>query len=107
LTTVAGQGLDVLRSGFSGRAITAVDGDYDRAGSVWNGAIDAHPAVIARCAGAGDVAAAVSFAQEVGLAAYDPGNVFHRNPNINPAGHDHVHGLRFADSQNQNMRRST
>ncbi len=59
--------LDRLRSGFSGRLITTADGDYDQARSVWNGAIDAHPAVIARCAGPGDVAAAVRFAQDAGL----------------------------------------
>ena len=67
MTTVAGPGLDRLRSGFSGRLITAADGDYDQARSVWNGAIDARPAVIARCAGAGDVVAALGFAQDSGL----------------------------------------
>jgi FAD/FMN-containing dehydrogenase len=67
MTTVAGQGLDGLRSRLSGRVITAADSGYDQARSVWNGAIDAHPAVIARCAGAGDVAMAVGFAQEAGL----------------------------------------
>jgi FAD/FMN-containing dehydrogenase len=66
-TAAAGHDLNGLRSRFSGRVITAADGDYDQARSVWNGAIDAHPAVIARCAGAGDVAAAVDFAQDAGL----------------------------------------
>jgi FAD/FMN-containing dehydrogenase len=67
MTTLAGQELDGLRSRFSGRVITAADGDYDQARSVWNGAIDAHPAVVARCAGPGDVAAAVGYAQDAGL----------------------------------------
>ena len=66
-TAAAAGKLDQLRSRLSGRVITAADGDYDQARSVWNGAIDAHPAVIARCAGPGDVAAAVGFAQDAGL----------------------------------------
>src|SRR5271165_4339912 len=39
------------------------DGGYDNARKVWNGMIDRHPALIARCAGVADVIAAVRFAR--------------------------------------------
>src|SRR5215207_3910383 len=37
---------------------------YDEARKVWNGLIDNHPALIARCAGVGDVIDSVNFARE-------------------------------------------
>jgi FAD/FMN-containing dehydrogenase len=39
------------------------EGGYDEARKVWNGMIDRHPALIARCAGVADVIAAVRFAR--------------------------------------------
>jgi FAD/FMN-containing dehydrogenase len=49
--------------GFRGRLISADHPDYDIARAVWNGAIDRHPHLIARCIGAADVVAAVRFAR--------------------------------------------
>jgi FAD/FMN-containing dehydrogenase len=53
----------VAISGFGGRLIEPGHADYDSARAVWNGAIDRHPRLIARCNGAADVAAAVLFAR--------------------------------------------
>jgi FAD/FMN-containing dehydrogenase len=50
--------------GFRGRLISADDADYDIARAVWNGAIDRHPRLIARCVGTADVVAAVRFARD-------------------------------------------
>ena len=41
-----------FRAGFGGQALTPGDPDYDSSRSIWNGAIDRKPAVIARCANA-------------------------------------------------------
>ena len=49
---------------FQGEVITAQHREYDVARAVWNGTVDRRPAVIARCGGTTDVAAAVRFARE-------------------------------------------
>lgn len=54
-------------SSFDGRLIGPADGDYDQARKVYNGMIDRRPALIARCAHAGDVAKAVTFARDHGV----------------------------------------
>src|SRR5829696_9913188 len=48
----------------NGQLITPTDPDYEAARRVWNGLIDRQPALIARCADAGDVAAAVLFGRQ-------------------------------------------
>jgi len=55
--------VDELARVLRGGLITSSHPDYDAARRVWNGMIDKHPALIARCAGAADVAAAIRFAR--------------------------------------------
>jgi FAD/FMN-containing dehydrogenase len=50
--------------GFSGDVLNPGDAGYDDARKVFNGMIDRRPAIIARCAGADDVVAAVNLARE-------------------------------------------
>jgi FAD/FMN-containing dehydrogenase len=56
-----------FRERFAGDVLVPGDPGYDEARSVWNGDIDRHPAVIARCSTAEQVAAAVEFARQEGL----------------------------------------
>ncbi len=52
---------------FAGELIGPGDAGYETHRRVWNGSIDRTPGLIARCAGANDVRAAVRFAREGGL----------------------------------------
>ena len=56
-----------LGSGFQGELIQPGAPGYDGARAVFNVSIDRHPALIARCFGADDVARAVLFAREHNL----------------------------------------
>jgi FAD/FMN-containing dehydrogenase len=53
-----------LRSRLAGELIELGGSGYEEARKLWNGMIDRRPALIARCRGTADVAAAVSFARE-------------------------------------------
>ncbi|MCP9952375.1 FAD-dependent oxidoreductase [Actinomadura madurae] len=56
--------VNALKGGFSGTVLLPSQPGYDEARSVFNGMIDRSPAVIARCADAADVAAAVDTARD-------------------------------------------
>jgi hypothetical protein len=60
-------GFSELRGRFRGALLRPGEEGYDEARRIWNGAIDRRPALIARCAGADDVAVAVRFARECDL----------------------------------------
>ena len=64
---VAGAEVDRFAAQLGGGLLRPGDDGYDAARTVWNGMIDRRPALIARCAGAADVVAAVDFAREHGL----------------------------------------
>ena len=57
-------GYQRLRGRFRGALLRPGEEGYDEARRVWNGAVDRRPALIARCAGADDVAVAVRYARE-------------------------------------------
>jgi FAD/FMN-containing dehydrogenase len=65
--TLQNEALEAFRTDFSGPVITPSDSEYDAARSVWNGMIDRRPALVVRCTGVADVAAAVKFARSEGL----------------------------------------
>lgn len=65
--TLPDDALGELARSFRGALIQPDDPDYDRARRVWNGMIDKHPALIARCSETADVAAAVNFARQHSL----------------------------------------
>jgi FAD/FMN-containing dehydrogenase len=54
-------------AGLRGTAVRPVDEDYDHVRSIWNGAHDRRPAVIARCAGVADVIRTIDLARSEGL----------------------------------------
>lgn len=66
-TRVKGSTIEAFAAALRGRLITKDDADYDEARTIWNSMIDRRPAMIVRCAGAGDAVKAVRFARDNGL----------------------------------------
>ena len=56
--------IEGLRAGLRGELVQPGDETYDEVRKVYNGMIDRRPRLIARCADAADVIAAVNFARE-------------------------------------------
>ncbi len=56
--------LNFLKRSFRGELTRPGDAGYDAQRKVWNGSIDRHPVLIARCTGVADVISAVRFARE-------------------------------------------
>ena len=56
-----------LQAEVAGEVLRPTDDGYDVARSVWNGAIDKRPALIARCTGVADVRAGIEQARASGL----------------------------------------
>jgi FAD/FMN-containing dehydrogenase len=77
---------DELRRSLAGTVVGPDDAEYDAARRCFNALVDRRPAVIARCAGAGDVATALDFARANEL------EVAVRGGGHNPAGHCVVDG---------------
>ena len=59
--------LSELATSFRGELVRQDDPAYEERRKIWNASIARSPAIIARCAGAADVIAAVRFARETGL----------------------------------------
>jgi FAD/FMN-containing dehydrogenase len=59
--------VEAFASTLRGELVRPVDGTYEKHRRVWNGSIDRHPGLIARCAGVADVIEAVRFARSHGL----------------------------------------
>jgi hypothetical protein len=62
-----GSAVGVLRGQMRGEVIQPGDANYDEARKVYNGMIDKHPALIARCRDVADVVSAVNFGRENSL----------------------------------------
>ncbi len=67
MTQMVSGGIEALRAALEGDVYGPGDARYDEGRRVWNAQIDRHPAVVAMCTSAADVAAAIAHAQREAL----------------------------------------
>ncbi len=67
MATLTNDAIEKLKSGLKGQILLPDDPTYDEVCKIWNAMIDRRPALIVRCAEAGDVPNAIAFARENGL----------------------------------------
>jgi FAD/FMN-containing dehydrogenase len=67
MTSTMSSGIEGLRAAMAGVVCGPGEPEYEQARRIWNGDIDRHPAVVARCTSPSDVAAALACARELGL----------------------------------------
>jgi FAD/FMN-containing dehydrogenase len=67
MTNMKNEVVEAFKATLRGPVMLPGDPGYDEARAIWNGMIDRHPAMIVRCAGTADVAAAIGFARDNGL----------------------------------------
>lgn len=67
--TLSSSTLEELRRTFRGQLLTPADAGYDTARQVPNAMVDRHPALLARCLGAADVASTILCVRGPALAA--------------------------------------
>ncbi len=67
MTSTASTDISMLRAAMTGPVLQPGEQDYDEARSLYNGEIDWRPALVARCSGPADVAAALAHASAAGL----------------------------------------
>jgi FAD/FMN-containing dehydrogenase len=63
-TVIPAKAIKDFAASLQGHLVTMGQADYDQARRLWNEMFDEHPALIARCSGAADVAKSIRFARE-------------------------------------------
>ncbi len=65
--TLSDSEFELFKKTFNGKILTSEEDGYEDARRIWNGMIDRHPGIIARCNNSGDVIEAVKFARTYNL----------------------------------------